>query len=302
MATKPCAGQRQGLFLPTRDAHVSPPRVVARWTQLSPGQQHLVVLGGLAKLQLQTLQRLLQRLLLLLLALVEELLPLQQGLVLRQEPAGDVLPRGEHGYSAHGAAAGCRPWPQGAFCTVDLCRLTAWRKAAPSLPWVLPEKGSSLTQRQEHCAAALAFSIFSITMASCSYWDLAASSLAPGVGGKRQGRTPAAAPASSPLHPTRHSPTTGSSGCRGGKSSSSSYLACCKDVHCHPLSCWHPGGAGPAAGPTHGLLPLMPAHSPDCTGPPTKLFSAAFPLLPSARAGRWPLSGWPDSGSRAASL
>lgn len=50
-------------------------------------------------------------------------------------------------------------------------------------PWVLPEMCFYVTQRWEHCIAALAFSIFWVT----SIWDWVGSSLGPGVGGKRQG-------------------------------------------------------------------------------------------------------------------
>lgn len=70
--------------------------------------------GGLAKLQLiqlhlQLLQRLLQ-LLLLLLAPCEVLFEFHQGLLLCQEPAGDVLARGENKDSAQGTPAGYRIW------------------------------------------------------------------------------------------------------------------------------------------------------------------------------------------------
>lgn len=56
-------------------------------------------------------------------------------------------------------------------------------------PQVLPEMSFYITQRREHCTAVLAFSIFSVTRALHSIWDLAASSLVPGVGGKQHGRT-----------------------------------------------------------------------------------------------------------------
>lgn len=55
-------------------------------------------------------------------------------------------------------------------------------------PQVLPEMSFYITQRREHCTAALAFSIFSVTRALHSIWDLVASSLVPEVGGKQHGR------------------------------------------------------------------------------------------------------------------
>lgn len=107
-------------------------------------------------------------------------------------------------------------WSWGSFCTRSHCKLVSWSKAVPSLPvqeglwglWgqgradnpameqgeqtglsslgleqprVVPEMAFHLTQRQEHCTAALAFSIFSISQASRCSRDLVASSLPAGV-------------------------------------------------------------------------------------------------------------------------
>lgn len=90
-----------------------------------------------------------------------------------------------------------------------------------------------------------------------------------------------AAPVSHPMHPDRYSPTSGSCGSKFGKSMVSSYLACCKDVHCHPLSCWHPGGAGPAAHPTHRGLSTDACHLPAAL--PAARLLPAFPQLTTLR-------------------
>lgn len=66
--------------------------------------------------------------------------------------------------------------------TVEQGEQTGLSSLGLEQPRVLPEMGFQLTQTQEHCTAALAFSIFSITQASRSSWDLVASSLAAGVG------------------------------------------------------------------------------------------------------------------------
>lgn len=68
-------------------------------------------------------------------------------------------------------------------------------------PQAFGEMGCYVTQRREHCTAALAASIFSVIQAAWSLWDLAASSSVAEVGEKWQRGMPRAAPVSHPPAP-----------------------------------------------------------------------------------------------------
>lgn len=254
--------------------YMSPLRLVAQLTQLSEDQQHLVVSGGLrnfssACFSSSSFSVSISTCFFSLHSLTycsrsTEDFCCARSLLGMSWPGGR-----EHKDSAHGAPAGYQIWAvaSGRFLHHGLLQAHGMEKSSstparkrgfgglqgqrradnPTLkqgeqrglgsPWVLPETGFYVTQRREHCTAALAFSIFSVTQASRSIWDLVASSLAPRVEGKQQRRVPAAAPVSHPPpHPARHSPSCCSCWCRLVKSMASSYLACCKDVHRHPSS------------------------------------------------------------------
>lgn len=74
----------------------------------------------------------------------------------------------------------------------------AERSQLPSVPAApdLSRDGFSITQRQEHCRTAFAFSILSVTKASRCILAMAASRSAPGEAGEEQGGMPVAVPTS----------------------------------------------------------------------------------------------------------
>ena len=149
-------------------------------------------------------------------------------------------------------------------------------------PCVLTEMGFYVTQRWEHGTAALAFSIFVATQASCSIWDLVASSWVPGVGGKRQGMLPAAVPTSHPRAPRqaltrKRVPQVQVREVRGEV-----VPGLLQERSVSPPSCWHPGGAGPAGPPPTGSSALVPVTCPQpclCRVPAAHLSQMPFPAF-----------------------
>lgn len=174
------------------------------------------------------------------------------------------------GHSARTQPTGLRgsaPWSKKGFRGLGR-RAPRWSREQSSLssPWLgVSWVGFSLTQRREHCTAALAFSTSAVTWASCWIWDLVASSLEPGQkkgAGKEGGLLLLGLPGTSTPPGTHPSASPGAAG-QGSPWPGHTWLAA-RTLVVTP-SCWHLGRvalqhAHPRSSQHCPLPQLPPAH------------------------------------------
>ena len=275
---------------------------------------------GLAKLQLiqlhlQLLQCLLQ-LLLLLLTLCDVLFEVRQGLLLCQEPDGDVLARGEHRDSAQGTPAEYRIWAValGRFLHQEPLQAHVMEQSS-SIPactrgtlWGSGDRGEQITPQWNKVSRQgsapwgwnspgfyqrWVFTLPRHRSTALQPWPSPSSPSprphAPAgtwwppvwqLGWEGSGRE--GCPwlrLHPPLHPARYSPTSGSSVGRLTKPPVKSRLACSKDVHHHPRAAGTLGELALQPPTTHGRLGTD-ACNPACARSPSSPLSEAFLLLP----------------------